>query len=108
MKEIRALTAVTLVMLVVTSCSPHRVASWSIRTDDIRAYEDVRQQGLLQELLVLERERVRAETTARRAKAGLSHRATCPRCHQPVYLTEMVRKGDEVRCGSCGKAFVLE
>lgn len=108
MKEIRALMAVTLVMLVATSCSPHRVASWSIRTDDIRAYDDVRHQGQLQELVNLERERLREEALARRAKAGLSRRATCPRCYQPVYLTETVRKGDEVRCGTCGKAFVLQ
>ncbi|MDP2895319.1 MAG: hypothetical protein Q8Q12_02020 [bacterium] len=108
MRKIRALIAITVLMLAAASCSPDRVASWSIRTDEIRAYDDVLHQGKLQELVNLERERLRAETAARRAKAGLTRRAKCPRCYQPVYLSDTARKGDEVRCGGCGKAFVLE
>lgn len=108
MRRIGSLIAITILMLAAASCSPDRVASWSIRTDEIRAYDDVLHQGKLQELVNLERERFRAETAARRAKAGLSRRATCPRCYQPVYLSDTARNGDEVRCGSCGKAFVLE
>ena len=108
MKKIRALVAISVLIVAATSCSPDRVASWSIRTDDIRVYDEDRQEGQLHELLNLEGERFRAETAARRAKAGLSRRATCPRCYQPVYLSDTARKGDDVRCGSCGKAFMLE
>lgn len=96
------------VMAAVTSCSPHRVASWSIRTDEVRTYDEDREQGQVQELLSLDRVRLREETTIRRAKAGLSRRATCPRCYHTVYLTDTARKGDEVRCGSCGMAFGLQ
>jgi len=108
MRETGALLAIAVLMLAAASCSPDRVASWSVRTDEIRVYDESRQEGQLQELVDLERERFRAETAARRAKAGLSRRATCPRCYQPVYLSDAAGKGDEVRCGSCGKAFVLE
>ena len=108
MKKIRALIAITVLMLAAASCSPDRVASWSVRTDEIRVYDEDRQEGQLQELVSIERDRFRAETAARRAKEGLSRRATCPRCYQPVYLSDTARKGDEVRCGGCGKAFVLE
>lgn len=108
MKEIRALIAISVLIVAATSCSPDRVASWSVRTDDIRAYDESRQERQLQELVSIERERSRAETAARRAKAGLTRRAKCPRCYQPVYLSDTARNGDEVRCDSCGKAFVLE
>jgi ribosomal protein S27AE len=108
MRKIRALIAITVLMLAAASCGPDRVASWSIWTDDIRAYDESRQEGQLQELVSIERDRFRAEIAARRAKVGLSRRATCPRCYQPVYLSDTAGKGDEVRCGSCGKAFVLE
>jgi predicted SprT family Zn-dependent metalloprotease len=108
MKAIRASMAATVLLLAATSCSPHRVASWSVRTDEVRTYDEDRQQGQLQELLSLEGERFREEAVARRAKAHLSRRATCPRCYQPVYLSDTAQNGDEVRCGSCGKAFVLE
>ncbi len=108
MKKTKALIAIGVLIVAATSCTPDRVASWSVRTDEIRVYDESRQEGQLQELVSIERDRFRAEIAARRAKEGLSRRATCPRCYQPMYLSDTARKGDEVRCGSCGKAFVLE
>jgi ribosomal protein S27AE len=102
--------AIVLVIIVLAacSCSLSQFSYWGERGSTVSLIEEQADQRSLQEFAELEGERRRAEVAEERAKAGLLREVKCPRCHRAVPLPAEARKGDQLRCGTCGKTFAFD
>ena len=96
------------ILLAACSCSLNQFSYWGERSPTVSLIEEHGDERSLQEATDIETERGRAEAAEERAKAGLPREVTCPRCYRSVPLPARAKKGDELRCGSCGKTFVFD